>query len=106
MGDNLRITKGSEHDIAKDIARPVRDNDESQKWLFDVDPWWKKHWWGMPEFVMGDATPAYQVMISFMTKEDLIDFEKLTGIKTRTDVSVWYPPVIRSNRLEWAYVSE
>ena len=55
----------------------------------DSDP----HYWGMPAFQMGDATPSHSVTINFMSAEDLRAFAALTGIPltTRSD-SAWYPP--------------
>lgn len=73
--------------------RPTREN--AQPLLFEelAEPDWKQMWWGMPEYTMGDASPAFKIVINFMTAEDVRDFAKASGIPvtTRSD-SAWYPP--------------
>lgn len=70
--------------------RPIRES--KKKTLFQIEPDWKKEWWGMPEFEMRDAQAQYQVILNFMTKEDLLEFREKTGIRvTPKTVSTWYP---------------
>ena len=63
-----------------------------QESLFELDPDWKEHWWGMPSFEMADARPQYKITMNFMTAQDVFDFAEKTGlnITTRTDTS-WFP---------------
>ena len=88
------------------LARPTRRTLE-QPTLIDVGPAWEEHWWGMPEFRMGDATPSHRVTVNFLTKEDLAAFADALGVQlsTRSD-SMWYPPQRLDEPKEWAYVSE
>lgn len=66
--------------------------EDNQNLLFDIEPPWQDHWWGMPSFSMGDARPQYKITINFMTQKDVENFAKLTGIPvtTRSD-SGWFP---------------
>jgi hypothetical protein len=75
-----------------EISRPLRKA-EGQSKLFDVEPDWRSDWWGMPSFQMGNAQAQYQIVVNFMTPEDVADFAKATGIpvSTRSD-SAWFPP--------------
>lgn len=77
--------------MSKSLGRPTRK--DGQGTLFDVEPSWKDHWWGMPEFSMGDASPQYRITINFMTENDVIEFAKKSGIpvSVRSD-SAWFPP--------------
>jgi len=85
--------------------RPTRD--ESQLTVFDVEPEWKKHWWGMPEFVMKDATPQRQITVNFMTTEDVEKFAKNLGISVtpRTN-SIWFPRQRRLKGEEYKYIGK
>lgn len=61
--------------------------------LFDVEPDWRKHWWGMPSFEMGDARPQHKITLNFRTAEDLKAFAEKTGLALTTrSNSAWYPP--------------
>lgn len=63
-----------------------------KKGFFDLEESWCDHWWGMPEFSMGDATPGHQITMNFMTLEDLQDFAKKVGLNlTSKSNSVWWP---------------
>lgn len=75
---------------SKTLGRPVRE--ETESFLFDIEPDWRSDWWGMPSFEMGDARPSHKITINFMTKEDVADFAKATGlpVTTRSD-TCWYP---------------
>jgi hypothetical protein len=99
MGTNNDIVDGK-------LARPTRDN-KMQLALFDINKDWENEWWGMPEFIMGDARPQYRIVVNFMTIEDIKDFANKLGLpslSSRTD-SIWYP---LNNNIdkpkEWAYV--
>lgn len=86
-----RKSTDSEENIRKAITstRPVR---KEKKKLFDLEPDWKDIWWGMPEFVIKDANPQFQIVMNFMTAEDVKDFAKKLGIKVSpTSNSAWWP---------------
>lgn len=67
--------------------------------LFEVEPHWRTHWWGMPSFNMGDARPQYKITLNFETAADVQAFAEKTGlpVTVRSD-SVWYPPRSSSRR--------
>jgi hypothetical protein len=70
--------------------RPTRESNEMT--LFDIEPDWRKSWWGMPEFSMQDASPQHRITINFMTAQDVIDFAKKTGIPvTVKSDTAWFP---------------
>ena len=53
---------------------------------------WAEEWKGMPEFVQEDATAHQQIIISFLTKEDVDSFAKLIDQKiTYKTNSLWFP---------------
>jgi len=76
------------------IGRPTTEREPT---LFEIEKSWEDIWWGMPEFVMKDASPQYRIVINFLTESDVIEFAKISGIRvsTRSD-SAWFPP---QNRL-------
>lgn len=71
--------------------RPLRGPSQ-QKTLFDIPEDWRMHWWGMPEFEMGDARPRHKITINFMTAEDVRAFAKQSGlpVSERSDTA-WFP---------------
>lgn len=73
------------------LERETRESDQPA--LFeDMDEDWRGHWWGMPTFEMGDATPGYQVTMNFLTAADLKAFAERVGIPlTTASDSAWYP---------------
>jgi len=73
--------------------RPIREENKNKlKGFFGRELEWKKHWWGMPNYEMNDAMPAYRITINFMTKEDLYNFRELTGLNIgKNSSSAWYP---------------
>jgi len=83
--------------------RPVKQKTPSG--FFDVEPYWRDIWWGMPEFEMEDATPQYKIVMNFMTKEDIKEFADRLGlhISTTTD-SAWYPEQKRLKNSEFEYI--
>ena len=79
----------TQSDIEK-LKRPTREPEEAG--LFSIDPDWKKHWWGMPEFNNESVKPQSQITVSFMTSEDRKDFCKKLGVKIgNKQKSMWYP---------------
>jgi hypothetical protein len=69
---------------------------------------WKEHWWDMPEFNMGDATPCHHIVVNFFTKEDFLAFKKALGISISSKCnSIWYPKKQRIDEpKEWCYVED
>lgn len=73
------------------LGRPLASK-RAAPTLFDVEPDWREHWWGMPSFEMGDARPQHRITINFMTAEDVKAFAEKTGlpVTARSD-SAWFP---------------
>lgn len=66
--------------------------DPEQLNLLDVDPDWKKHWAGMPEFRQDDLKPWASLPIHFKSRADRDAFSKLIGQTITDDTrSLWYP---------------
>jgi hypothetical protein len=87
------------------LRRPTRE--PKQAALFDIPAGWEEHWWGMPEFTMGDATPAYRITINFLTAEDVRAFAVKTGLTvTAQSDSAWFPPQRLDEPKEWEYVED
>ncbi len=92
-------------DHPEGLARPVRD--ETQLTLIDVGPVWRDHWWGMPTFTMGDATPSHRLTINFLTLDALRTFSDAIGVRlTSSSNSMWYPPQRLDEPKDWAYIDE
>lgn len=85
------------------LKRPTRDINDGL--LFEVDPDWREHWWGMPQFEMGDAKPQYRITINFMALEDVYEFAKKLGLSlgAKSDTA-WYPQQKLDEPKEWEYV--
>ena len=78
-------------DPIDDLAsrRPTR---EDKQGLFDIEPDWREHWWGMPDYTMNDAQPAQRITMNFMTYEDVLEFaEKIGARVTNRTNSLFYP---------------
>lgn len=103
-GTGADISRCPDHDPAPDgLSRPTKDEHLT---LFDMGPAWESHWWGMPSFTMGDATPSYRVTVNFLTLEDLHEFADRLGVRLgpRSN-SMWFPPQRLDEPKEWAYVT-
>ena len=81
----------SEGDAISIPGRPLTTRRQA-KCLFDIEPDWKDHWWGMPSFEMGDARPQHKITINFMTAEDVKAFAEKTGLPVggQSDTA-WFP---------------
>lgn len=89
----------------KGLARPIRREDQGS--LFEREPDWKAHWWGMPSFEMGDARPLYAITVNFFTVTDLLEFGQRLGIALTTSTdSLWFPVEKIDRPNEWVYVDE
>jgi hypothetical protein len=87
------------------LSRPTRESDAPS--LFELAPSWKDAWWGMPDFTMGDATPAYRITVNFLTREDVRAFaDRLQVRVTPRSDSMWYPTQRIDEPKEWAYVDD
>lgn len=85
--------------------RPVRK--ESKVGFFEPTPDWQKHWWGMPKFVMGRGEPVYQIIMNFMTREDIEEFARRLGVQaTERTKGIWFPPQDLGKPSEWCYVED
>lgn len=63
-----------------------------QAMLFDAEPDWREHWWGMPSFEMKDARPQYKITINFLTADDVRKFAAVSGIPVSLQSdSAWFP---------------
>jgi hypothetical protein len=83
-------------EAARRLARPVRQSAPDA--LFEIPPDWREHWWQMPSFRMRDATALHQVVVNFMTREDIECFSQLTGLPVaETSSSTWFPHQLRLN---------
>lgn len=71
--------------------------------MFDIteEKEWEKHWVGMPEFSNEENQPYKKINVSFRTKEDFEEFQKLIGQKmTDKTKSIWHPKLdIAANKL-------
>lgn len=99
-----RKQKKKEQDLSR-AGRPVREH-KKQPCFFNDEPSWREHWWGMPEFVMGDAMPAYEIKVNFFTLEDLQAFIKKLDIPISPKCkSFWYPKQPKfTNPSDWRYI--
>jgi hypothetical protein len=72
------------------LKRPTREDPQTA--LFDVEPDWRKEWWGMPEFSNDDIRPRSQVTVNFLTDKDRADFAERLGVRLtpQTD-TIWHP---------------
>lgn len=66
----------------------------------DLDAW-RQHWKGMPSFKNDHNEPYKRIQMSFRTKEDYEEFQKLIGQKmTEKTKSAWHPKLdITANSL-------
>lgn len=91
-----------------ELNRPTRKKSDIKG--FFTEPGvqkWEDHWWGMPEFTMGDARPRYQITMNFMTREDVKEFANKTGLGVTTKSnSAWFPPQKRMKAREYIYIGE
>lgn len=62
-------------------------------------------WWGMPEFVQGDARPSFTITVNLRTLDDLAEFAKRLGMRLtpKTD-SIWFPAEDLDAPSDWEYV--
>lgn len=62
----------------------------------DVTPW-RREWQNMPEYTTLDLEPRYQILISFATGADVVEFGELIGQKLKPNPtarqlrSLWFP---------------
>ena len=68
---------------------------ENQQSLFDSDEIlekWQEEWVGMPEYVSEDKKPVQQIIVSFKTYADVVEFGKRLSITiTPKTNSTWFP---------------
>ena len=86
------------------LSRTVKEP-EPQAALFDLPPDWRKEWWGMPDFSMGDATSEHRITVNFASWDDVEEFKRKLGLKlTRRTDSCWFPPEDIERPGDWRYV--
>ena len=72
----------------------------------DLEPW-RKEWQGMPEFVQEDLTAVQQIIVNFVTHEDVQDFAKLVDQKiTHKTKFIRFPKTTNENLLKYLYIDE
>lgn len=72
------------------LARPTREDNDG--WLFDVEPDWREHWWGMPEFEHGELRPVRSLIVHFDSEESVREFAALVEQTITSETkSLWYP---------------
>jgi len=74
-----------------------------------VDKEWKKHWVGMPEFVIKPEEPYKKLQINFASKEDFDEFQKLISQKMSDKTKIiWHPKrsETKNSLLRWIEVSD
>jgi|HubBroStandDraft_4_1064222.scaffolds.fasta_scaffold37761_2 hypothetical protein len=87
------------------IERTVRE--EVQTALFDIGDAWEDHWWGMPDYSMGDCRPPFQVMVNIFTVEDLAEFGRRLGLRvTRQTDTLTFPAGSIDKPSDWVYTDE
>ena len=60
--------------------------------LFDIDPEWRTHWQGMPEFVQHRKSEHQKIIVRFDSEKDVQRFAELIGQKlTSKTKSIWFP---------------
>jgi hypothetical protein len=62
--------------------------------LFDIEPEWKEHWGGMPEYSQDNLMPWQTIKVHFQNRTDKKAFSELVGqtLGERTQY-IWYPKV-------------
>lgn len=91
------------------LQRPTRPSNEEPS-LFGESfhaPPWQSLWWGMPSFVMGDATPQYRITINCLTWEDVQELGRRLGFAvTQNTDTAWFPRQDLDEPKAWAYVED
>jgi len=73
--------------------------------FLDVTPDWEKQWWGMPEFISGDASTHQKIVMNFLTAEDVQEFAELLGKRiTKKTKSLWFKKENVVKRGDFCYV--
>ena len=86
------------------LERPTK---KEESLLFDLPPNWKQEWWGMPEFIMGDARPQQKITVNFVCWDDVLEFSKRLGLSiTSSTDSIWFPKENLDRPNEWVYDDE
>jgi hypothetical protein len=72
-----------------------------------MEPKWKKHWVGMPEFQQDTKAPYKQIYLNFRTKEDYEEFAKLVDQNlTDKTKSIWYPKLEKDQNALKRWIEE
>lgn len=103
-------------DVKFDACLEVLDQDDGpgdlSSFLGDEDQVlsdnWQEHWKGMPDFVQENKKPFKRMNISFRTREDFLEFQRVIGQEmTEKTKSIWYPELeVEKNALTRWFVDE
>lgn len=75
--------------------------------LFELDPSWREHWWGMPAFDQNDCRPVQKIVVNFISFDDARRFADRLGIAiTKSTDSLWYPPLDLDAPSDWEWSDE
>ena len=87
------------------LERKVRVDPQAA--LFDIGDPWQEHWWGMPDYSMGDCRPQFRITVNLFSMEDLIEFGRRVGwpVTTSTD-TITFPPEEVDKPSDWVYTDE
>lgn len=83
-------------------------NDPQQLSLFSsLDTYAQEHWHGMPEFMLEDLEPRYQLTVSFASRTDRDKFAALVGQKI-SDLtrSIWFPAAEIDHAVDKKYITD
>lgn len=74
----------------------------------DLKNEWEKEWKDMPEFKHVNSEPCQQIIVSFMTFEDVKKFGKLIGynVITPNTKNLWFPKKELEAPKNYLYVDE
>lgn len=80
----------------------MSDDDKTIDMFGDESFDWRKEWQGMPDFVQEDLKAIHQVLVSFVTVEDMNAFSELIGKRiTFTTKSVLFPVKTNLEKKVW-----
>lgn len=72
---------------------------------------WLLEWQDMPEFVLSDQAPRFQVIMNFSCEADVLDFARLIGQHLTPSVgrqlqSLWFPEQEIGRMVNKRYIDE
>lgn len=80
----------------------MNDDDKTIDMFGDQSFDWRKEWQGMPDFEQDDLKAIHQVLVSFVTVEDMNAFSELIGKRIAfTTKSVLFPVKTNVEKKVW-----